>query len=83
MKRYSVAHVRRRLADVLDEAAAGNPVVIERRGMRYVLKVDDAAPRKKRAGRPSIEIVDPDVASGRWHWTLTSRGMRFNRRRRS
>ena len=35
MKRYSVALVRERLAEALNEVDRGIPVVIERRGVRY------------------------------------------------
>ena len=79
MKRYSVAQVRERLADVLNEAEQGVPIVIERRGVRYVLKVE--RPRRTRKSRSAIEVLDPAVASGAWQWTLTAGGLRFSRRR--
>jgi antitoxin (DNA-binding transcriptional repressor) of toxin-antitoxin stability system len=82
MKRYSVSMVRQRLADVLDEAASGTPVVIERRGVRYVLRAE-ARPAPKRPRRPLIEVLDPAVARGEWEWTLTARGLRFRPRRPS
>lgn len=81
MKRYTVAHVRERLADVLDEAEQGNPVVIERRGVRYVLAVESAPQRRSR--RSAIETLDPAVDNGQWQWTLTGKGVRFSGRRRS
>lgn len=80
MKRYSVAHVRARLADVLDEAEAGNPIVIERRGVRYVLRVENQ-PQRRRKVSSSIETVDPDVARGQWTWELSAKGVRFKGRR--
>ena len=55
MKRYTVAHVRERLADVLDEAEQGNPVVIERRGVRYVLAVESTPQRRSK--RSAIETL--------------------------
>ena len=81
MKRYSVVHVRERLADVLDEVEQGNPVVIERRGVRYVLRVEPAA--RKRSAKSAIETIDPAVESGQWQWTPTAKGTRFSGRRRS
>jgi antitoxin (DNA-binding transcriptional repressor) of toxin-antitoxin stability system len=82
VKRYSVSHVRERLADVLDEAEAGNPVVIERRGVRYVLKVEERPARRQRR-RSTIETLDPAVADGQWQWTTTAAGVKFTSRRRS
>jgi hypothetical protein len=38
MKRYPVSMARERLADVLDEADRSGAVVIERRGVQYVLR---------------------------------------------
>jgi antitoxin (DNA-binding transcriptional repressor) of toxin-antitoxin stability system len=80
MKRYSVAHVRERLADVLNEVEQGTPVAIERRGVRYVLRVE--RPRRERRRRSAIDVLDPAVAKGQWQWTLTSDGLRFGGRRR-
>jgi antitoxin (DNA-binding transcriptional repressor) of toxin-antitoxin stability system len=83
MKRYTMAQLRERLADVLNEAERGVPVVIERRGVRYVLRAEPARPRRRT--RPSfIEILDPAVAEGQWQWTWTREGIRFRpgRRRR-
>jgi antitoxin (DNA-binding transcriptional repressor) of toxin-antitoxin stability system len=78
MKRYTVAQVRERLAAALDEVERGVPVVIERRGVRYVLAVE--ARKSRPARRQSvIETIDPAVADGQWTWTPTSRGLRFKK----
>ncbi len=82
MKRYSVSHVRERLADVLDEAEAGTPVIIERRGVRYVLRVEEQ-PARARRRRPLIETLDPAVERGEWHWAPSPKGLTFKSRRRS
>lgn len=76
MKRYTVAQARERLAHVLNEAERGVPVVIERRGTRYVLRAEPA-PQRRSAGRPRIEILHPAVARGQWEWTWTPHGLRF------
>ncbi len=82
MKRYSVSLVRERLADALDEAERGLPVVIERRGVLYRLSVD--VPQKRRRRRPSrIESVDSAVERGQWSWSWTASGVRLRARRRS
>jgi hypothetical protein len=83
MKTYSVAMVRERLADALDDAQAGRPVFIERRGVIYRLSVEPPAkarPRRKR----SIEIVDPAIEQGAWTWAWSPRGkgLRLRARRR-
>jgi hypothetical protein len=83
MKRYTVALVRERLAEALDEAERGTPVVIERKGVRYRLSVE--APSEKRAAGPRasrIETIDPAVAEGQWTWIWTAKGSRFRGRQR-
>jgi hypothetical protein len=81
MKMYTVAALRRRLADALDETERGIPVVIERRGVRYRLSVEAAKPRRK-VRQSLIEIVDPAVSDGQWNWEWTTAGLRFHGRRR-
>jgi len=80
MKRYTVAEVRERLADVLNEAEQGTPVCIERRGVRYVLR-RDTAPAPKRRKAPLIDVLDPAVDDGQWSWTWKPGGLQFRRRR--
>ena len=80
MKRYTVALVRERLAEALDEAERGEPVFIERKGVRYRLSLDTGKPRRqRRASR--IEILDPAVARGKWTWDWTATGVRFRARK--
>jgi antitoxin (DNA-binding transcriptional repressor) of toxin-antitoxin stability system len=80
MKRYTVAQVRERLSDALDQAEQGESVIIERRGVRYQLTLapDVKAQRRKAPGR--IEIVDPSVDAGDWSWNWSSRGLTFRAR---
>jgi antitoxin (DNA-binding transcriptional repressor) of toxin-antitoxin stability system len=78
MKHYDVATARRHLADALDAAEAGEPVVIERRGVRFQLaRLADQSPRRT-SGPVLIEILDPAVETGRWTWRMTSAGLRFS-----
>jgi len=81
MKKYSVSLVRRRLAEALDEADRGRPVIIERNGVSYRLSV---VRRRRPASKtsPAIEILDSAVADGNWTWKGTSGGLSFTRRRR-
>jgi transposase-like protein len=71
------------LAEVLDSAERGQPVVIERWGVRFV--VEAQRDRRRRSGRRKsiIEHVDPTVASGEWTWAWRARGLRFKGRRRA
>jgi antitoxin (DNA-binding transcriptional repressor) of toxin-antitoxin stability system len=81
MKRYTVAQVRGRLADALDSAERGEPVVIERRGVRFRLEAVRAA-RRSRSPKPLIASLDPDVESGRWSWSWRSGVLTFSGRGR-
>jgi hypothetical protein len=69
------------LAEALDEADRGRPVIIERNGVRYRLSVERPRRRPSRAS-PAIEILDPAIADGQWTWKWTSGGLTFARRRR-
>lgn len=82
VKRYTTAQARQRFAKVLDAAELGQPVVIERRGIRFV--VEAQRERRRRSGRRKsiIEHVDRAVASGEWTWTWQAMGLRFDVRRR-
>jgi antitoxin (DNA-binding transcriptional repressor) of toxin-antitoxin stability system len=82
-KRYTVAHVRERLSDALDEAERGVPVFIERHGTRFQLSLAQEKPRRTKARKPKIEVLDPAVAEGLWTWEWSPRGLKFRVRRRA
>lgn len=82
MKKYTVALVRERLADALDEADRGLPVIIERRGVRYRLARE--LPRRRRTVRaPRLDVLDRSIVEGQWTWDQTAAGLRFRGRRRA
>jgi antitoxin (DNA-binding transcriptional repressor) of toxin-antitoxin stability system len=80
--RYTVARVRERLSDALDEAERGVPVIIERRGTRFQLSVVPSRKRRPIRRAPRIEILDEAVAEGRWSWSWGSEALKFRSRRR-
>ena len=77
MKRYPVAVLRERLAEALDAAYQGVPVVIERKGVRYRLTREPAVKKAKSVRTPLFEIVDPAVMAGEWTWDWSPAGMTF------
>jgi len=79
-KRYSSSQVRERFADMLDAAERGEDVVIERRGVRFALRVEPGTSRQSRR-RSIIEYMDPAVERGEWSWTLGPDGLAFRGRR--
>lgn len=81
-KRYTVAHVRERLSDALDEAERGVPVFIERRGTRFRLSVERDTPSRRGRRKPKIEVLDPAVAEGAWSWSWTPRSLSLQVRKR-
>ena len=83
MKCYTVSLVRERLAEALDDADRGVPVVIERRGVRYRLVREQTKTAKRRRRAPAIEILDPAVTEGQWTWDWHPAGLRFRPRRKS
>jgi prevent-host-death family protein len=78
MRRYSVAEARARFSDLLDAAEQGKPAVIERRGVRFVLRPEES--RRSPAPRKMIEYVDPDLATGEWTWEWGAEGLEFKGR---
>jgi hypothetical protein len=81
MKKYSVAIVRQRLSEALDEAEQGKPVFIERRGVTYELTVRKPAAQKKKR-TPHIEVLDSSlVKSGTWTWEWSAGELQFRKRR--
>lgn len=81
MKRYTVAEARARFSDLLDAAEQGDPAVIERRGVRFVLRPEPVGQRRSARRRSLIEAVDPSVLDGNWTWAWRSGGLRFVSRR--
>jgi hypothetical protein len=82
-KRYTVSVVRERLAEALDEADKGVAVIIERRGVRYRLTRDTAAPPKRARRKSRLEAIDPAILDGQWTWSWGASGLRFRARRRA
>lgn len=81
-KRYTVAHVRERLSEALDEAEKGVPVFIERRGVQYQLSLADSGRKRSKRRTSKIEVLDRAVADGQWTWTSSASGARFRPRRK-
>jgi antitoxin (DNA-binding transcriptional repressor) of toxin-antitoxin stability system len=81
MKRYTVAVVRERLAEALDEAEKGHPVIIERRGVRYTLTVQRQKAPRRRVGR-LLSVRDKAISDGQWSWESGTGGLRFRGRER-
>jgi hypothetical protein len=76
MKKYTVSSARERFSQALDEAARGEPVFIERKGVTYRLSVE----RPKKAVRPSkpiFDIVDRAIESGQWTWDWNAGNLEF------
>jgi prevent-host-death family protein len=81
MKGFKVAEARAQFGDLLDQAEQGEPVFIERKGVRFLLSVEPSAPPP--ATRAAFfTAVDPEVMSGDWTWTSGRKGLAFRPRRR-
>lgn len=79
VKGFTVAEARARFGDLLDQAAQGDTVVIERHGVRFVLRAEPQKPRH--ATSKFFEWLDPAVDAGQWTWDLTPGGAKFRKRR--
>lgn len=81
MKRYTVSQVRERFAEALDQAERGVPVIIERKGIRYSLKVERPSAARPRKRKSIITYMDPAVEAGQWSWEMGPEGLAFRDRR--
>jgi hypothetical protein len=84
MKGFKVAEARAQFGALLDQAEQGEPVFIERKGVRFLLSVEPSAPAPPARPTPFFTAVDPEVMSGEWTWTSGRKGLTFrpSRRRR-
>jgi antitoxin (DNA-binding transcriptional repressor) of toxin-antitoxin stability system len=83
MKRYTMTEARQQFAELLDAAERGRPVVIERRGVRFIVAAQRRRRRRSTARQSIIQSVDPAVASGEWTWDWRADGLRFRHKRRT
>lgn len=79
MKFLKVAEARARFGEILDQAEAGTPVLIERRGVRFRVVVDEAP---KGASRAGFAFVDAAVMDGQWGWEPGKSGVTFKARKK-
>ncbi|MDP2603421.1 MAG: hypothetical protein Q8S00_12635 [Deltaproteobacteria bacterium] len=79
MKRFTTATAKQRFSLLLDAAERGESVVIERRGVRFLVQPERQTISKKTRRKPVIEIVDPAVAKGIWQWEWKPDGLRFSK----
>jgi antitoxin (DNA-binding transcriptional repressor) of toxin-antitoxin stability system len=81
MSRFTATQARQNFARILDQAAGGQPVTIERGKLRFRV-VMETKRRSPRAAKCLIEILDPAVAEGNWTWQADKKGLSFKRRGR-
>jgi prevent-host-death family protein len=80
MKFLKVAEARARFGEVLDQAEAGAPVLIERRGVLFRVLVDEAP---KKASPAGFAFVDDAVMDGQWNWEPGKNGVAFKARKKA
>lgn len=80
MKHVRVAEARARFGELLDAAEQGNPVVVERRGIRFRIVAETSKQPPPEA--PMFDFVDREVLSGSWTWESGPRGLKFSSRKR-
>jgi antitoxin (DNA-binding transcriptional repressor) of toxin-antitoxin stability system len=78
MARFTATQARQNFARILDQAASGQPVTIERGKLRFRLVVESQR-RAPRATNRLIEILDPAVVDGNWTWQMGKKGLSFKR----
>jgi antitoxin (DNA-binding transcriptional repressor) of toxin-antitoxin stability system len=74
MRRYTTASARQNLSAILDAVENGEEVVIERRGVRFVVARAGAPKRVRAKTRSRIEVLAPAILDGQWRWELMGDG---------
>lgn len=86
MKKVTASEARKNWFRLLDEAASGEVVVIERNGKRLVLKEEKLArDRPERSPQYSrlLRVSAPDEADlWSWKWSESPRRLRLSRKRK-
>ena len=80
MKFLKVAEARARFGEILDQAEAGSPVLIERRGVRFRVVVEESP---KAAAPAGFAFVDDAVIDGQWTWEPGKSGVTFKARKKA
>ncbi len=78
MKRLTVAEARRRLADALDHVEDGEPVLIERRGVTFELRVRPAGKRVRGRDLEPFPTANEASLGPLWEWAAAARGHVFH-----
>lgn len=73
MTRYTATEARRKIFRLLDAAERGEKVVVERRGVRFLIERAEPAPRDT-APPPPIAVEDEAILEGEWTWVGDENG---------
>jgi hypothetical protein len=76
MHRYTASEFRQNLSRALNEVEKGEPVVVERKGRRFRLAVEEE-PRRYMKPKPFFELSDLSLLETGWTWELRSGGMKL------
>ena len=74
MKRFTASQARQHLAAALDAVEHGEPVIIERRGLRFVITTERLPAKQSKKRKSQLDFVDPALDSGNWRWTWQAEG---------
>jgi len=72
MTRFTASAAQLQLFELLDVVEQGEEVVVERRGTRFRVVLDDA--RSDEIPPSPLIIKDPDVLAGNWTWQADENG---------
>ena len=78
MQPYKVAEARAAFGDLLDAAERGEAVVIERRGVEFILRPQRT--RRRAPRRSPIQSVDSSILDGQWTWAWDRGGIKLRTR---
>ncbi len=73
MNRYTASEARREFFRLLDSVERGEEVVLERKGIRFRLVLDQRNTGSQGPAR-ILEVDDQDILSGEWTWTAGADG---------
>lgn len=81
MKRFTAAQARQQFSAMLDAAARGERVIIERAGVQFGVQLQEAPkPATRRA--PLVKWMAPEISEGEWTWDIADGEARLSARKR-
>ena len=73
MSRHTASEARRKLFHLLDSVEQGDEVILERKGVQFLLSLVKEKPQRVSKESP-IRVIDRAILDGEWSWEADADG---------